>query len=234
MVIQRTVVKKFERGFTRLEMSVVLVVIGLILGMVSLGKDVHRNAEYTKIYANFVQQWTLVYNTYLDRTGVVLGDNQALPTLKVNASTVALCEPALNATPSLFATLSAAGVRLPSGRGSGAENHYAYLDSNGNPQDISVCFQNVTWLEPNGIGGFVNRNRNVMVLTGLTPDLARLLDALIDGQADARFGNFRQNPPLAGPLRQPWTANNTQAFGGGTALDEGQVVTTSAVYLMLR
>jgi len=234
MVERRQYVHSVERGFTMLEMSVVLVVIALILGMVSLGKDLHRNAEYTKIYTNFIQQWALSYDAYLDRTGVVPGDTQAAPTLQVNASQVALCQPSLNVSASLFTVFSTAGVRLPNGRALGFENHYAYLDSNGNPQDISVCFQNVSWLEPNGTGGFVGRNRNVMVLTGLTPDLARSLDALIDGQPDARFGNFRQNPQLTAATKQAWTMNNTQRFGGGNALDEGQIITTSAVYLMVR
>ncbi len=236
MVKKVAINMKKARGFTLLEMSMVLVVIAVILGMVSLGKDLNRNAEYTKIYANFIQQWALVYDSYLSRTGVVPGDNQAAPTLQVNANQTLLCQPAAVGAPvaSLFTVMAAAGVRLPNGRAAGFENHYAYLDSNGNPQDIAVCFQNMAWLEPNGLGGFVNRNRNVMVLTGLTPDLARSLDSIIDGQADARFGLFRQNPPLTAVTSQPWTANNTQALVGGNAFDEGQVIVTSAVYRMPR
>ena len=38
--------KAAQGGFTLVEMAVVLVIIGLILGAVSIGKDVQRNAEY--------------------------------------------------------------------------------------------------------------------------------------------------------------------------------------------
>lgn len=38
-----------QQGFTLVEMSLVLVVIGLILGALSVGKDMQRNAEYKKI-----------------------------------------------------------------------------------------------------------------------------------------------------------------------------------------
>ena len=44
-----------QAGFTLVEMSVVLLVIGLILGAVSVGKDLQRDAEYTKIKQKFTK-----------------------------------------------------------------------------------------------------------------------------------------------------------------------------------
>ncbi|MBV0933295.1 hypothetical protein KTN04_08090 [Marinobacterium sp. A346] len=61
------------------EIAQVLVVIGLILGAISIGKDVQRNAEYTKIKQKFVDQWVSAYNNYYLRTGVVLADSQTQP-----------------------------------------------------------------------------------------------------------------------------------------------------------
>ncbi len=46
-----------QQGFTLVEMSIVLVIIGLILGAVSIGKDLQRDAEYSKIKQKFVDQW---------------------------------------------------------------------------------------------------------------------------------------------------------------------------------
>ncbi len=51
-----------QGGFTLIEMAVVLVIIGLILGAVSIGKDLQRNAEYKKVKQKFVDQWAQAYN----------------------------------------------------------------------------------------------------------------------------------------------------------------------------
>ena len=65
--------KKGQQGFTLIEMAIVLVVIGLILGMVFKGRELiasakvkNANAAYNKVIAGT--------NTYLDRYGVFPGD----------------------------------------------------------------------------------------------------------------------------------------------------------------
>ncbi|MDR3351529.1 MAG: hypothetical protein LBO00_00610, partial [Zoogloeaceae bacterium] len=126
----------------------------------------------------------------------------------------------------------------------GREDRYVYLDSNGNPQELQVCFQ---WNPP----GYQEGAGNVMVITGLTPDLARSLDQMIDGKPDAIEGVFRQerngtantggSSNVAGV---EWGANNTQVItsannisdtGGttqGRRLDEDQIETVVAIYKM--
>lgn len=232
---------RYLKGFTLLELTFVLVVIGLILGAVSIGKDLHRNAEQQKIYAKFVQAWAVTYNEYFARTGVVVGDSQILPTLKVNGDTTALCDENANSNSvlvgNLFALMDAVGIEMPPGRSEGREGRYAYLDSNGNPQEIQVCFQNVAWADSTDVS---NDNKNSMVLFGLTPDLARNLDSIVDGRPDARFGLFRQivsgvspcDPCGAGTTSVAWAPDNTAAFGGGTAVDESQVAVVTAFYRM--
>lgn len=57
-----------QSGFTLVEMAVVLVIIGVILGAVMIGRDAQRNAEYLRIRQTFVNQWAVV--------GVCLEHNQ--------------------------------------------------------------------------------------------------------------------------------------------------------------
>lgn len=247
-----------QRGFTLVEMAIVLAVIGLILGAVMIGKDVQRNAEYTKIKQKFIDQWVVAYNTAYQRSGVPVGDSQTAPRLMVNgaayaaaagqpvsggnmgAVTAAAVPPPVcsgAAAPGLAAAaltlrndMLQLGVRMPPGRAEGSEDRYVYLDSNGNPQEIQVCFQ---WNPP----GTASGSGNVMVITGLTPDLARSLDQMIDGKADAQEGMFRAANVVNGVPNAPgvaWAVDNTFAFGAAAATtnDESQVAVVTAHYKM--
>ena len=75
-----------QRGFTLMEMAIVLAIIGLIIGAIAIGKDVQRNAEYHKISNKFMNQWKMAYDEYYQRTGVVVGDCQQAPTYMINGS----------------------------------------------------------------------------------------------------------------------------------------------------
>ncbi|RYF36368.1 MAG: prepilin-type N-terminal cleavage/methylation domain-containing protein [Comamonadaceae bacterium] len=268
---------RIQKGFTLVEMAIVLAVIGLIIGAIAIGKDVQRNAEYTKIKNKFIDQWEQAYNAYYQRTGVVPGDSQTSPQLMVNGAKYttaasggnmtaatepkAICHGAkgpnmvrdaeaaaaaagvVSTDPSdLRAMMTRAGVRMPPGRAEGSEDRYVYLDSNGNPQEIQVCFQ---WNRP----GTPANSGNVMVITGLTPDLARMLDQMIDGKPDAREGRFRQQLVTNGTANTAgveWDTNNTYADGAtvpaggsgataqgsGATQDEDQVARVVAIYKM--
>jgi hypothetical protein len=89
--------------------------------------------------------------------------------------------------------MQAASIAMPEGRTAGNPDRYAYLDSNGNPQELRVCFHYVRWSEPSAVpGAFVVRQRNVMELRNVTPSLANMLDSQFDTVVDARFGRLRE------------------------------------------
>lgn len=220
-----------QQGFTLLELSIALLVIALLVGALSVGSDLQRNATYQRLATGFVRGWQLAFLTHSDKVGVVPGDNQTAPTGKVNAAEgVELCDDDLRNV------MYAAGVSMPQGRAEGFETHYGYLDSNGNPQDVSVCMSNVVWSVPgNRAGLYVTQRKNVLVLKGLTPDLARMLDALVDGNPDARFGSFREDAQAAqtSSTGVEWSKDNRYDYSGdNTNLNESQVVVLTAYYLM--
>lgn len=242
--------KRSQGGFTLVEMSVVLLVIGLIIGAVSIGKDMQRNAEYVKIKQKFVDQWVNAYNSHYVKAGVVIGDSQVAPQMMVNGGaygtasggnmTTVETEPGEicqvgAATPAqniLHLEMDRHGVRMPPGRAEGSEDRYVYLDSNGNPQEIKVCFK---WNKP----GTASGSGNVMVIYGLTPDLARALDQMVDGKPDAREGAFRQVGVADGAGAEPgveWNADNRDAYGGEESTppnrDEQQIAVVTAHYKM--
>ncbi|MDR3351528.1 MAG: prepilin-type N-terminal cleavage/methylation domain-containing protein [Zoogloeaceae bacterium] len=265
-----------EGGFTLVEMALVLVVIGLIIGALTVGKDVVRNAEYQKIASKFVMEWKRGYDEYYQRAGVVLGDNQIAPTYMVNGKEAWIGGDNLSgavagvpenygntglkickgqgypknsigagdsnlARQDLRELMQKIGIRMPHGRGEGQEDRYVYNDSNGNAVELQICFQ---WNPPGTISGA----GNVMVLRGLTPDLARYLDQLVDGKADALEGRFRQQDARSNTREvssqrpgMEWGANNTygQEEGArqsanelGGNRDEDRVVLLTAQWIM--
>ena len=265
--------KRRQSGFTLVEIAVVLAVIGLIVGAISLGKDVMKEAEYNKINTKFLQGWKQGYDLYYTRTGTVLGDSQVAPTYMVNgfeatlsnangnlagipsnygntgrrichgqgytANSVGAGDPSL-AAQGLHDLFDRAGLRMPAGRAEGQEDRYIYQDSNGNQVELQICFQ---WNPDKTISG----SGNVMVIRGLTPDLARKLDAAIDGKADALEGRFRQQNAASNASeassQQPgheWIGNNTYAQAGqaptdrsiGENQDENRVVLVTAHWQM--
>ena len=261
-----------QQGFTLVELAVVLAVIGLIIGAVAIGKDVQRNAEYTKIKNKFIDQWEQAYNQYYQRTGVVLGDDQTAPQNMVNGAiwrdptgavrsgrnmTTGVTPPnaicraaagqemtrafAAGTDPDLRVLMTRAGIRMPPGRAEGLEDRYVYLDSNGNPQEIQVCFQWNVPLNNGSADDAVGEGAgNVMVITGLTPDLARSLDQMIDGKPDEREGRFRRQGVennAGGVVNAPgqeWHRTNRDLIGtnNNRSFDEDQVAIVTAIYKM--
>lgn len=220
-----------QRGFTLLELSITLLVIGLLLGAVAIGRDLQRAAANQRLSTDFVQGWQLAYEAYLNGVMRPPGDMEANPTGRVGGNTQELCGA------NMINDFLAKGIRLPEGRAEGQPDRFVYLDSNGNPQEVQVCFQNVTWCEPGEtIGTYVQRSRNVMVLKRVTYSLAAMLDQQIDGRSDARFGRLR-DATLAGSVAAgslPWPIDDSMAFGSTspTFQDESQVAVTTAYFQM--
>jgi len=90
--------RKQQGGFTLIEMAIVLVIIGLIIGAILKGQDLIENSR-AKRFANFIRQAEVAQWTFYDRNGFFAGDNTGPGTIppEIDGQIVTGGEPAANA-----------------------------------------------------------------------------------------------------------------------------------------
>ncbi len=151
-----------SKGFTLVEMAVVLVIIGIILGAVIKGNDLIENAK-VKGVIQAVSKWEVPIMTYYDKKGYFPGDTIVAPatTRDGQIETFAL----------LKSTLATEGISYPADTISDVTFDIASI--------VDVCKQATAV------------TRNVMLIKSVPLATAKQLDVAIDGTEDATKGRVR-------------------------------------------
>lgn len=170
-----------RKGFTLVELSIVLIIIGLIIGGVMKGRDLINSAEQKKIYNIWVKGWQIAVNTYQDKTGAILGD------APINGGTVApengqMDNIRLDNTVTVQNRLEAVGLDVPIGNIAATRGGSYNIKGKYTTQQVRV---ELRWR--NGIGGFRNR----LFFVNMPTDVAIAFDRMIDETMDASLGDFR-------------------------------------------
>jgi prepilin-type N-terminal cleavage/methylation domain-containing protein len=180
-----------NKGFTLIEMALVLIIIGIIIGAVVKGKDLVRGAEQKKVYTKYMSEWRLNYLNFYDRTGKILGDTwdgaaagqdgQADTAAGAAGNPTDAGRDDLNDGPaagSAYMGLAQLGLTAP--QTNTANNwQYKYVDSGGNAHFLTIAFD---W---DGAS-----NYNYMEIDNCPNELAMAFDTMIDGEADGSSGDF--------------------------------------------
>lgn len=173
-----------EQGFTLIEMAIVLVIIGLILGSVIKGKDVLNSAKQKKFYNAFIKEWELKITTYYDRTGNLLGDGTA------NGGTVSTKNGQFDQVrgtdgefTAIESQLKAVGLEVPV-TNSGVSYQYNFSGVYSGTTTVNLDLYYLA----SAVDG---RSRNALYIRTIPTDLAIALDTIIDGEANPDLGNFR-------------------------------------------
>lgn len=198
-----------QKGFTLVEMALVLIIIGIIIGAIVKGKDLVRGAEQKRIYSKFLNGWRLGYLNFYDRTGKLLGDSYDTPNTAAGqdgqTDTAGGVAGAPSDTPGRDALISGAaaylglsdvGLDVPSSNVPGTAYQYRYVNSLGSTNLLDIAFD---WDAVN--------NRNVMLINNIPAELALAMDTMVDGEADGTVGDFVRDTGAAWDVTTAVTVN---------------------------
>ncbi len=171
-------------GFTLVELSIVLIIIGLVIGGVMKGKDLINSAEQKKIYNTWIKQWQITANTYQDRTGGLLGDGTANG--GSNATEDGHCDNIrLDTTTTIQDKLKAIGLDEPVSNVAGTRGGAYSIKGKYATSQASARLQ---WLQSHTDGG----SKNKLYIVGIPTDVAIAFDKMTDGTIDPSAGAFRR------------------------------------------
>jgi prepilin-type N-terminal cleavage/methylation domain-containing protein len=203
-----------NKGFTLIEIAIVLVIIGLIIGAAVKGKDLIQSGKQKKFYTNSLKAWELAVISYYDRTGHVLGDG------RVNGGTQARTDGRFdNIAGNRFgrrngvdAKLKAVGLTVPTSN-TAYSGQFSYKGQYSGTQTITL---NLDYLYSHT----QRRSSNALYFTNMPTDLAIALDTMVDGQVDARAGTFRRYADNASPNNGSWPdASSTRTVSAQYIVD---------------
>ncbi len=200
-----------NKGFTLIEMAIVLIIIGVIIGAVVKGKDVIKSAEQKRLYTTFAREWQVAYNNYYDRTGWILGDDASNGngTRDGRAGNGGLASET-----NLVAQLTAIGLNPPADGPSGLSNVRTYTDAQGRQYTLTLQLDSDV-----NFGNFIR----IDSANGIPMDLGMAWDKIVDGTRDGDTGDLRYIPDMsASPLADlNWPPNvNPVATSGAILLLE--------------
>ncbi len=201
-------------GFTLVEMSLVLVIIGIIMASVMKGRDIISSAQETHEKHVYFTKWITLTNDYLKATGEHLADgernggNETMPDGYVDGIylNTGITTPEKDTRSRIKAALQTIGVdpcTLLKGNVYGDEST-PLCNENFNPFAYQLANEFIGKTEVTmGFGsyGIVHadgreRKRNFLVFVNLPISHAKRLDATLDGSVDGASGsclNFSQD-----------------------------------------
>jgi len=176
---------KNANGFTLVELAIVLVIIGIILGAVLKGQELINNAKAERVVNDSRGLVALAY-TFYDRYGRFPGDCNANGTVNYNNA---------NAIPTTFAATATPGFCYPPVTNAALPNHQwnellqAQLLS-GIPRDLAKNLYNGAMYFAGLTSGSVVYN--AIMQRQIPCYAAKMLDKNIDGSLDAGLGSIRE------------------------------------------
>ncbi|MEA3289376.1 MAG: prepilin-type N-terminal cleavage/methylation domain-containing protein [Campylobacterota bacterium] len=204
-----------KRAFTLIEISIVLVIIGIILASVMKGRDLIKGSQIKEFNQVFVSQWETIANSYFSRMGAVMGDGEA------NGGTSGATADGFidgeDTNTSLQEKLTQAGIDISDLVKSDVNDPFK-RSVDGEFAGKSTVELAITHYTIN------NKKKNVLVFKNIPGDIAQAIDTIRDGRPDGKKGSI-----------VAMENNNTTAAGAEASLVEwyNETATTRNMVLIL-
>ncbi|MEA3353541.1 MAG: prepilin-type N-terminal cleavage/methylation domain-containing protein [Campylobacterota bacterium] len=168
-----------KKAFTLIEISIVLVIIGIILASVMKGRDLIKGSQIKEFNQVFVSQWETIANSYFSRMANVLGDGEInggtageepdgfMDGEDSNTTLQALTDSGIEVTELIKSDLNDPFYRTVDGEMAGKCR-----------VKIGFCYYKI-----NG------KSKNALVFMNIPNDIAQAIDTIRDGQPDGTKGS---------------------------------------------
>ena len=188
---------KNQKGFTLVELAIVLVIIGIILGAVLKGQDVVQSARTKKFVNDAGRHWETVTWTYYDRMGRFPGDGTSYTETNARDGIIGNSDsddPRTDISSANFINPPTSPVTL------GSYSFYVFLgnDDATTPKNVLVICKDSTC---NG------------TFTADELDYIRAFDTAIDGSADGNSGQVRAASTVSQPNSNKWLVKGVSLSG---------------------
>lgn len=165
-----------QKGFTMIEMAMVLIIIGIIVGAVLKGQDVIAGARAKKL-ASTANAWNVLTFTYMDRLGRFPGDGSRNGIIGDNVAPIT----EQTAATSAIGQLAAVGAMSSAPENPvviGGQSYWVFIGSD-------------TLVPPRNAMVICNSAGCATQMSADDLNILQSVDTAIDGTADAGLGQFR-------------------------------------------
>ncbi len=199
-------VLKNKKGFTLVELAIVLVIIGIILGAVLKGQELINNARVKRVENDLKGLEAMIW-TYYDRKHYFPGDCNENGIIGFNAyNNTTGSQPSNNSDPTV------------DNCSAGVENNVNRAFSELRTARVAPYSQPNVVLAKHAAGGWFNigfttvggSNYNAIFVYNLPAWMAKMIDVSIDGTEDGTAGRIRRHDDGDGGSAWPSDTNNDE------------------------